>query len=447
MQIHNRDGFLLKKKLILIFSIIVLGTIAGVITTYLNQQNVKINDKWVEHTVAVLYESEKVLSFTQDVMLIGQVYIMTGDSNSQLKFNSMLLSAYNSVITLKNLVRDNNTQTRRIDSLQKLIFTRIDLSKEMMAIRKQKGFATTQLFINADKGLEEIRNLTSRIQTEEEILLKKRRNTSTNSYSTFTNSFYILIGFTMLLFLIASYIIRRNLQQEKIFRESSILEAKSKEMEQLTYITSHELRHPILTILSYVKIFDEDYVNKLDKKGKTYIQSISTAAKQMEILLSGLFDYSRLSEIKELEAVNCNKIVQNILIDLNALVKSTHAKITVTELPTLKASPLELTQLFQNLITNALKFKKAALSPELSISARKEEGGYRFEFRDNGIGIETRNLKKIFNIFRRLHTTEEYEGSGLGLAHCRKIVELHHGQIWVESIQNKGSSFFFTIKT
>jgi light-regulated signal transduction histidine kinase (bacteriophytochrome) len=217
-------------------------------------------------------------------------------------------------------------------------------------------------------------------------------------------------------------------------------------MEQFTYITSHELRHPLLTIEGYIKILEEDYADKLDKEANYYLKSISSAAKQMEIRIIGLFNYSMLSQIKKLENVNCNKIAESLLVDLHTIIESTRAKITVNNLPTLKVSPPEFKQLFQHLITNALKFKKMDVIPELIISVKKKKDSYQFEFCDNGIGIERKNIKKIFNIFKRLHTPDEYEGAGLGLAYCKKIVELHHGTIWVKSQPGSGSSFYFTIK-
>lgn len=241
--------------------------------------------------------------------------------------------------------------------------------------------------------------------------------------------------------------ITKNKEQEEELRKYSILEAKSKEMEQFAHIASHDLRHPLLTILNYIKIFDEDYADKLDEEGKYCLQAISGAAHRMDTLILGLLDYSRLSQIKELEIVNCNETIQAVLADLNSTIKSTKAKITVHDLPTIRAYPIEIRQLFQNLVTNALKFNKSGTTPELIISAKKETEGYRFEFRDNGIGIEEKDMEKLFLIFQRLHPSDEYEGTGLGLAYCKKIVEMHHGKIWVESTPNQGSSFYFTIKT
>ena len=239
--------------------------------------------------------------------------------------------------------------------------------------------------------------------------------------------------------------ITKNKELESTLVQLSVLEAKSKEMEQFTYIASHDLRHPLLTILNYAKILFEDHADALNEEATHCIQSIIGSANRMNKLIHGLLDYSRLSKIKDPQLTNCNELMQEALSDLHSIIESSQAKITVGELPIFKAYPLELKQLFQNLITNAIKFKKKDAAPEITISATEDKGIYYFEFADNGIGIEEKDIPKIFLIFQRLHSKDEYEGTGIGLAFCKKIVELHRGDIWVNSAINKGSTFHFTI--
>ncbi len=237
------------------------------------------------------------------------------------------------------------------------------------------------------------------------------------------------------------------IEQEERMRKYSILEAKSKEMEQFTYIASHDLRHPLLTILNYIKILDNEYASKLDEDGKMFVQLISESADRMDKLVLGLLDYSRLSKIKELEIVKCNDLVNEVLADLSSAIEESKAQITVESLPEILGYPLELRQLFQNLIANAIKFKKQNTPPVIQIRAQQDGGSYVFEVTDNGIGIAAKDLEKIFQIFQRLHSVDEYEGLGLGLAYCKKIVELHNGHIWVTSTPEIGSYFYFSIKT
>lgn len=241
--------------------------------------------------------------------------------------------------------------------------------------------------------------------------------------------------------------VTKNKEQEERILKYSILEAKSKEMEQFTYIASHDLRHPLLTIINFIKVFEEDFGEKMDETAKKYLTTISDSANRMDKLILGLLDYSRLSKMKQLEEVDCNDVMKTVLADLDATIKESNASIHFENLPKLIAYPLDLSQLFQNLITNAIKFKKKDRNPQISITVHREALGYRFEFQDNGIGIEKKDQTKIFQIFQRLHTLEEYDGVGLGLAYCKKIVELHNGNIWVESEFGLGSKFCFTINT
>ena len=234
--------------------------------------------------------------------------------------------------------------------------------------------------------------------------------------------------------------------EEKI-RKYSMLESKTKEMEQFAYITSHDLREPLLTIKNYLEILEEDYGETLSTGAHNYTTAMSKAANRMDVLINGLLDYSRLSKVKQLQQVDCNETLTEVMADLNSLITSAKAIITVSELPLLQAYPLELKLLFQNIIHNAIKFHKKDVKPELFISAKEVENRWQFQIRDNGIGIAEKDRERIFFMFQRLHGRSEYEGTGIGLTHCKKIAELHNGKIWVESVQGEWSSFYFNILT
>ena len=244
-----------------------------------------------------------------------------------------------------------------------------------------------------------------------------------------------------------SYNITERKEAAEKLRRYSILESKSKEMEQFAYIASHDLREPLLTIINYIELLIEDFGENLDEEAKRYTTSISGAAHRMDQLIHGLLDYSRLSKIKQLQDADCNEIVKEVQADLNLLITSSGASIIVEELPLLKAYPLELKLLFQNLINNAIKFRRKGVSPEIHITSNKIKDGWQFEIRDNGIGIKEYDKRKIFIMFQQLHNKNEYPGTGIGLAHCKKIAELHNGSIWVESKSEHSSSFCFTIVT
>lgn len=165
----------------------------------------------------------------------------------------------------------------------------------------------------------------------------------------------------------------------------------------------------------------------------------------MKTLITDLLEYSRIGRGKELVPVDCNEIINTVIADLNTAIQESNVEIRTEKLPVVKGYTTEMKQLFQNLIVNAIKFRKKEERSEIHISSEPINGGWEFRVQDNGIGIDEQHNERIFAIFQRLHTRSEYEGSGIGLSHCKKIVELHGGKIWVRSRTGAGSTFHFTI--
>lgn len=246
-------------------------------------------------------------------------------------------------------------------------------------------------------------------------------------------------------------------QLEKVIRDTNItlerkvrqrteeLERKNKELEQFAYVASHDMQEPLRTTSSFVDLLRKQYKGKLDDNADRYLDYIVQSSDRMKTLIKDLLDYSRLGREKEKRQVDCNSIVEQVRADLNKVIRESQAELKAGQLPLLDAFPTELKLLFQNLVSNSIKFRRPGVPPQVEISATRSNGAWEFSFRDNGIGIEPQYLERIFVIFQRLHNRTDYEGSGIGLAHCKKIVELHGGRIWVESEPGVGSTFFFTI--
>ncbi|HTA61755.1 MAG TPA: ATP-binding protein [Bacteroidia bacterium] len=234
----------------------------------------------------------------------------------------------------------------------------------------------------------------------------------------------------------------RDISDRKYIKE---LERKNIELEQFVYIASHDLQEPLNTITSFISLIDEEYKGKLDNEGETYIDYIRESANRMTMLITDILEYSRIGRKSEFEVMDCNKIVNQVIDDMNATLVETNAKVVCDKLPTIKGYPIEIRLLFQNLLSNAVKFHKKNVSPSIKIYVCDENEYWHFTVEDNGIGIDEKHKDKIFVIFQRLHSTRKYDGTGIGLAHCKKIIELHHGKIWVESVENEGSKFHFTL--
>jgi PAS domain S-box-containing protein len=227
--------------------------------------------------------------------------------------------------------------------------------------------------------------------------------------------------------------------------QEAVLKEHNNELGQIVYVASHDLQEPLRTVSNYMQLFQEEYHQCLDSNALRYINSINTAIKRMLSLINSLLDFSKLGYNRNLELVDCGKVVDGVMADLSTIIESSGAIIEVDQLPRLYAYEMEIRQLFQNLITNAIKFCKTDASPRIHISAQQVNDKYKFSVRDHGIGIDPAYSTKVFEIFQRLHTKQEYQGSGIGLANCKKIVQLHLGDIWVESKEGEGSIFHFTI--
>jgi two-component system, sensor histidine kinase len=238
-----------------------------------------------------------------------------------------------------------------------------------------------------------------------------------------------------------------NSLERKVRQRTSELESKNKELEQFAYVASHDLQEPLRTISGFVELLQKEYQDSLGVNGTKYLQYLSQGSDRMKILIKDLLDYSRIGREKEAMAVDCNKLLAEVLADLDKNIRESGASINADHLPSLHAYPTELKLLLQNLITNAVKFRHPDRPPVIRIESVQENGFWKFMVADNGIGIEPQFLDRIFIIFQRLHSRIKYDGSGIGLAHGKKIAELHGGQIWAQSNPGLGSQFFFTISS
>jgi PAS domain S-box-containing protein len=233
--------------------------------------------------------------------------------------------------------------------------------------------------------------------------------------------------------------------QESSLKKQLELEIKNKELEQFAYVASHDLQEPLRTVSNYIKVFEDDYTPLLDDTAKNYLFAMKDAANRMSLLIRSLLDFSRLGQKTKLTKADCKKILDNVLADLSILIKASDTIIEVSNLPEIHVYEIELGQVFQNLITNAIKFSKKGVCPHIGISAKKIQNKWQFAVSDKGIGIPQIHFERIFDIFQRLHATNEYEGTGIGLANCKKIIQLHKGEIWLDSVLNEGTTFYFTI--
>lgn len=242
------------------------------------------------------------------------------------------------------------------------------------------------------------------------------------------------------------YEIRLTELNQNLRRQTKELAISNAELEQFAYVASHDLQEPLRMVTSFLTQIEKKYADIIDDKGKQYIHFAVDGAKRMRQIILDLLEFSRVGRAEEsVESVDLNILVNDIIVLYKKKIEDKKAVIMVEKLPVIHASVVPLRQVFQNLISNALKYHKADNAPLLNISFMNNGKYWQFAVKDNGIGIDPEYFDKIFIIFQRLHNKDEYSGTGMGLAVTKKIIENLGGKIWVESEEGKGSTFYFTV--
>lgn len=237
----------------------------------------------------------------------------------------------------------------------------------------------------------------------------------------------------------------RKQMEQRLQQMTDEMQRSNTELEQFAYVISHDLQEPLRMVSSYTQLLAKRYSNKLDADADEFIAYAVDGAKRMQTLLHDLLDYSRVgTRGKPFSLVNCEHIVEQAMANLKIAIEECGASVSYDVLPTIMGDEGQLVRLFQNLIGNAIKFRREE-APQVNISAQRRNNTVTFSVKDNGIGIDPQHSQSIFEIFRRLHTSEEFQGTGMGLAICKKIVERHGGHISVQSQPGQGSTFYFSV--
>ncbi len=233
--------------------------------------------------------------------------------------------------------------------------------------------------------------------------------------------------------------------KDQLERKAQDLARSNAELEQFAYVAAHDLREPLIVAGGYINRLKRLYKDKLDRTADRFVEYTSEAINRMEALINALLAYARVgTKAKDLRVADYNETVECAIANLRVEIEKNSATVTHSQLPALLADRTQMIQLFQNLISNGIKFRGEE-PPCIHISAEQKEKEWVLSVRDNGIGIDSRHFTSVFDIFQRLHDSSKYPGNGIGLATCKKIVENHGGRIWVESCPGKGSTFKFAI--
>jgi PAS domain S-box-containing protein len=231
---------------------------------------------------------------------------------------------------------------------------------------------------------------------------------------------------------------------EELRKSNEDLARSNRELETFAYVASHDLQEPLRMVTNYVELLQARYATHLDDKAHEYIRMAVDGARHMRSLILDVLHYSRLEQEEEpARSVDCRAVLNSVLNNLQLSIRESRAEIRAGDLPVIQGVFSQVLALFQNLISNSIKFS-GDRPPVVEIQARMQDGAWLFQFKDNGIGIKSEFQPRLFQVFQRQHSKQQYPGNGIGLALCRKIVERHGGKIWADSREGAGTSFFFT---
>jgi signal transduction histidine kinase len=457
-------------------TIVMLGLASVILVTlnalfYRSFIKQKETSERVNQSQKVLQKLESVLSSVKDAETGQRGYLLTGRESYLEPYHLAVKTIELQIAALRQLTVADPDQQQQLSIVEPLVGKKLAELKETIDLRRNKGFeaATQVVLTNQGKELmDQIRMVIQQMQGKKyqqlQTWLKEKEEEAQRVQLTF------LVG--IVLNLIAFYLVYHAIQQETTERrqaEASLkqlneeLEARvqertaalneanaslvhsNRELEQFAYVASHDLQEPLRAVNSYTQLLARKYEGNLDAKADKYIGYIIEGATRMQQLINDLLEFSRVgTRAKELKPTACEAVLSQVRDNLMVAIAESNAVVTHEPLPTVMGDETQLIQLLQNLISNAIKFRREE-PPRVHVSAVQREKEWAFEVRDNGIGMESEYFERIFMIFQRLHSRSEYPGNGIGLANCKKIVDRHGGCIWVESTPGVGTTFHFTI--
>jgi signal transduction histidine kinase len=410
----------------------------------------------------VLLRLERMLSDLKDVEVAQREYVLTGDE----RFLRPMQRLREKITTdFHNIVRDfafTNYERNYLNALEPLLSQKFEEIRTVIELYRSGDEARAKQIVTSEQqAMDDIRKVVNRIMRAETDRLGRRSN---DVYKVFVRTiaiFVIILAINILFIWILTRYMKREIAEsrlqeqrmrtinqeleQRVAQRTEALQRINEDLQQFAYVASHDLQEPLRMVQSYMQLLERRYRDKLDDDGREFIGYAVQGTTRMSNLIHGLLEYSRAEETgADRPEQDVEQLLHDVLSDLRLTIEQSHAEVKVGPMPKVRFDPLRLRQIFQNLIGNALKYHAEGRTPQVEISARTSPAAVTFAVKDNGIGIAPEHLSQIFGIFKRLHG-REVEGTGIGLATVKKIVERHGGRIWVESKLGEGSTFFFTI--
>ncbi len=464
----------LKNTRILTFLTFLLILLTGILSIY-SVRNLNNNIHWTLHTKDVLQLSDELYASILETESNLRGYSLSGDARFISDYSNGKRISLKILDSLRRLTTENKIQQLNFKDLSQAITEKFLLSDSILAIvRVNEPQKNPQIALKVIQGKEitqKIKDDISHINKEENSFLVK---TNTGLHRNLNILPAILLFTTLIgvgagaLSLYSLFQYNKNKvegdiriadYQQQLKDQIQLLYESNKELEQFAYVASHDLQEPLRKITSFSDLLMEQYKANMGGDGELYLERIHNSASRMRLLITDLLNYSRVSRIQPIEQIDLDAIFVAVKDDLEIQIKEKKATIEVSKLPSIAGNNSEFRQLFQNLISNSLKFSIQGVRPHISIAAEdasveelKHLAGYdaskqylSIKITDNGIGFNQEYADKIFIIFQRLHGRDEYDGTGIGLAICKKISEKYGGTIYARSFPGKGATFIILL--
>lgn len=464
MKKENQNGYIIDRRIAFGFVVAMVLIVSGFAISFYSYSRHGEDVERIRHTYEVVSALENTLSLMKDVETGSRGYVITGDPAYLEPYQQAKKLLPAQIKQLTKLTNDNQLQVKRRRILQKLVDEKLAITEarlEVSIVDRRSNRISAESKLRMDRLR---RHVAMMIDTERALMDTRNRQANRS----FRNTLIIIFALSMTTFLTLA-ILYRLLDKELAHRQRTAdqllaydsqlrgqirqLEASNEELERFAFVASHDLQEPLRKIQSFSNLITDRYANLFDADSMLFMNKISSSAERMSKLIKDLLNFSRISSHQEdFKMVSLNEIVQRILDDQELRIKGLNAQVEVNDLPVIEAVASQMDHLFNNLISNALKFIRPGVQPLLRIEVKAVSGDsyaglvadrqyFEITIEDNGIGFEEKYLDHIFKVFQRLHGKSTFEGTGIGLAICKRVVMYHHGYITARSQPNEGTTF------
>lgn len=445
----------LERQILLTFAFALILLIGLGVASYLSVAGLLEKAERVTHTQEVLSNLEATLSALKDAETAQRGFLLTGRKTFLKPYDDSRPLITIGVTRLNQLTLDNPVQQERLREMDQLVATRLNLLDRGINLRQQMGESYHAPVETLEQGqvlMDGLRMKVNEMKAMETSLLSEREQ-SANSAAQRTLMLIPLVSvLTIIVTSLALATILRELKQrqraeQQLHTLNTELSRSNRELQDFAFVASHDLQEPLRKIQAFGDRLKSKYADALSTEGQDYLERMQNAARRMHTLINDLLVYSRVTtKGQPFASVDLDLIAREVLNDLEVRIQQSDAQVEIVSLPKIEADALQMRQLLQNLIGNALKFQRKGEPPLVKVTAESlADGNCQIAVADNGIGFEEKYLDRIFTPFQRLHGRNEYEGTGMGLAVCRRIVERHGGQITAQSVPNQGTTFLVTL--